>query len=112
MNAHKANLINAIVLIFGSIWEYLSAVHPSITVFIPLIFGVILLSLNNGVLYSIKSQCRAATFFSLVIVIILVVQLFSVLKSDNDQAILKTVFMLCSSAVASIYLLKGRRAKG
>ncbi|MFZ1751483.1 MAG: hypothetical protein WAU01_14890 [Saprospiraceae bacterium] len=71
MNPHKANLINASGLILISIWVYYHAINPNIMMLFPLLIGVVLLSLNNGVLYEYKDQVMAVIIITSLSIILL-----------------------------------------
>ena len=55
MKTHQANLLNSITLILMPLWAYLTfegtvdKPEQSVTAFIPLFFGVVLLLCNGGV---------------------------------------------------------------
>ena len=72
MNAYIANLLNAVTLILFSIWAYLGSINPSMTAFIPFVFGIMLLSLNNGVQYKVISQVRVAAALTLLVFLALI----------------------------------------
>lgn len=106
MNAQKANLINAVTLIITSIWAYVNATQPSAHDFLPLIFGVIFLSLNNGVLYNNKGQVKAATVLTGVIIILLLLPLSRAIERDKNLEILRLSIMILTSGISMAYLMK------
>ncbi|MBK8051850.1 MAG: hypothetical protein IPK35_00875 [Saprospiraceae bacterium] len=106
MNAYKSNLFHAVVLIFLSIWEYYSALNPSIVQLLPLFFGVIFLSLNNGVQYGLQGQTKAAlvlSIFSIVCVILIFLYLYS---SIDILSIFRYATMILAGCISVFYLFK------
>ena len=75
MKTYQANLLNAIILIVMPVWAYLtfegSVEKPeqSITAFIPLFFGVILLICNKGLKNESKLIAHIAVFVTLIALI-------------------------------------------
>lgn len=65
MKAQQASLINAITLIAVAMYLFYSDLNAQAFNLIPLIFGVVLLVLNNGVMYGVKSQMKAACMCNL-----------------------------------------------
>jgi hypothetical protein len=106
MNEFKSNLFYAVVLILFSIWEYYSALNPSIVHLLPLFFGVIFLSLNNGVQYGLKGQTKAAlvlSVFSLIVVMYIFGNLFD---RNNNLSIFRYAVIMLSGIISIFYLLK------
>lgn len=106
MNSHITNLLHAVLLIALSIWDYYTSINPSIVQLIPIFFGVVLLSLNNGVQYKLKAQSKAAlgiTFLSCLCIAIIL--WFSFTKADNLDLIRYAV-LLTSGFFSLIYLVK------
>ena len=64
MNFQKSNLIHSTVLIFISLWMYFDALNKEFGLLIPILFGVVLMSLNNGIMYENKQQKTAAFFIT------------------------------------------------
>ena len=48
MKAHKASLINSLVLIIFGIWGYIDSEGAAITALIPVALGVVIFLLNKG----------------------------------------------------------------
>lgn len=109
MNAYKANLLNATALILLSIWAYLGSINPSITAFIPFIFGIILLSLNNGVQYKIISQIRVAAVLTLLVFFALIKPLRGAIDRDDSMAVFRVGLMIFTSLLSLIYFIKEHR---
>lgn len=109
MNAYIANLLNATSLILLSIWAYLGSINPSITAFIPFIFGIILLSLNNGVQYKIISQIRVAAVLTLLVFFALIKPLGGAFDRDDSMSVFRVGLMLFTSLLSLIYFIKEHR---
>ncbi|MBL0026176.1 MAG: hypothetical protein WBP08_09585 [Saprospiraceae bacterium] len=108
MSAHKANLINALTLFFVSLWAYFGSLNPSMRDLIPLLFGVILLSLNNGVLYGLKGQVRAAMVITFLVTLILIKLFSSAMNNGKTDVLISTGLMISTGIVAIIFLIRGK----
>lgn len=106
MNAHKANLINAVSLFVMSLWDYFGSMNPVIHSFIPLLFGVMLLSLNNGVLYNIKGQIRAAFVLTFLMAVLLIKPLSDAVDDEKSVVILRTGWMMGTCLLALVFFFK------
>ncbi len=71
MNAHKANLLNALTLMVLSLADFATKANASVETMIPLVFGVILLSLSNGIYYGVRSQLKTSLPVTITIFILL-----------------------------------------
>jgi len=111
MNAYTANLLNAVTLILFSIWAYLGSINPSMTAFIPFIFGIILLSLNNGVQYKVISQIRVAAVLTLLVFLALIKPLDGAIGRDDNMAIFRVCIMLVTSFLSLIYFIKNYKSE-
>ena len=111
MNFHKANLINSVTLILFSMWGYLDSLNPSIMDLFPLLFGVILLSLNNGVLYSLNGQKKAAAIFTIITLIFLIRPLTDVMSHENNYNTFRIVSMVATSTFSLFWFMKNLKRK-
>jgi predicted ferric reductase len=106
MNAHKASLINAILLVTLSLWGYFSSETPSITALIPAFIGVILIAINKGVKKENKVIAHIAVVLTLVILIGLIKPLLGAIDRSDNLAILRVLIMIISTIMAMIYFIK------
>jgi predicted ferric reductase len=106
MNAHKASLINAILLVTLSLWGYFSSETPSITALIPAFVGVILIAINKGVKKENKVIAHIAVVLTLVILIGLIKPLLGAIDRSDNLAILRVLIMIISTIMAMIYFIK------
>jgi hypothetical protein len=106
MNAHKANLINSVSLFVMSLWDYFGSMNPAVHSFVPLLFGVMLLSLNNGVLYNIKGQKRAAFVLTIFMTVLLLRPMYDAIGDKNTMVIIRIGWMMGTSLLAIIYFIK------
>ena len=106
MNAHKASLINAILLITLSLWGYFSSETPSITALIPAFVGAILIAINNGVKKENKVIAHIAVVLTLVILFGLIKPLLGAVDRSDNLAILRVLIMIISTIMAMIYFIK------
>lgn len=74
MKTYQANLLNVLTLIAMSLWAYFAyeptpdKMSPSVTTFIPLVFGVILLLCHNGIKKENKIIAHVAVLVTLLAV--------------------------------------------
>ena len=106
MNAHKASLINAILLVTLSLWGYFSSETPSITALIPAFVGVILIAINKGVKKENKVIAHIAVVLTLVILIGLIKPLLGAVDRSDNSAILRVLIMIISTIMAMVYFIK------
>ena len=110
MNAQKANLINAISLMAMSTWAYFSSLTPSVTALIPLVFGVVLLALNNGIKFENKAQSHVAVICTLLVLLALTMPFRGALKRDDSMAMFRIGIMMVTSALSLFYFIMSFRA--
>lgn len=107
MNAHKASLINAFLLIALGIWGYLNATSP--TALIPVGFGVVLLALSNGVKKENKVIAHIAVVFTLLILLGLIKPFMGTIERGNTLGTVRTGVMILSTIMAMFYFIKSFR---
>lgn len=106
MKAHTASLINAITLVVLGGWGYLGSETPSPTALIPVIAGIILLVLNNGVKKENKVIAHIAVLVTLVILLGLFMPLRGALGRSDTTAIIRVVIMILTTIIAMVYFVK------
>ncbi|MEO0367685.1 MAG: hypothetical protein AAF197_02750 [Pseudomonadota bacterium] len=106
MTAHRASLINALLLIVLSSWGYLSSSTPSMTALIPATFGVLLLLCNPGVKSENKVIAHIAVLLTLIVLAGLAMPLMGALGREDTAAIFRVGIMLLSTIVALVYFVK------
>ena len=115
MKAHTASLINALILIGFGLWAYLGSETPSKTALIPVVFGVILLSLYRGVKKENKIVAHIAVLLTLLILGGLVKPLTASIGRSDGLAIARVAVMMVSTIVAVVFYIKSfidvRRAR-
>lgn len=115
MKAHKASLVNALVLIGFGIWAYFGSETPSKTALIPAGFGIVILTLYKGIKKEDKIVAHVAVLLTLIILIALIKPLTASIGRNDAMAILRIVIMMGSTAVALIAFIKSfidvRRAR-
>lgn len=110
MNAHRANLINSVILMAASVWLYVSHDKFRVAVIVFMVLGVALLSLNNGVKYGLPSQIRAAVFFSAVAFLYCLYLVLPLFAGDADSTHPALLLPAVSSMAALTWLAIGRKA--
>ncbi len=106
MKAHTASLINAIALIVLGAWGYFSSETPSATAFIPVIGGIILLVLNNGIKRENKIVAHVAVLLTLILLFGLFMPLKGALGRSDTGAIIRVGIMIITTIMAMIYFVK------
>ena len=113
MKTHQANLLNSITLILMPLWAYLTfegtvdKPEQSVTAFIPLFFGVVLLLCNGGV----KKENKIIAHLAVVITLIAIAGVFTkpflkAIEEGRNLGIFRTSLMLLTSLFAMITFIK------
>lgn len=106
MKTTIANLINGISLIILGFWGYyntLPAGPESLTVFIPVIFGIALLLCNVGIKKENKLISHIAVVLTLLILIALCVRLNA---TEEDLEQYRLIAMIATSGIAMISFVR------
>jgi hypothetical protein len=106
MNAHRTNIIHVIALMFISTYAYFDAMNKDVTQLLPLMLGVVLLSLNNGLLYGNKGQVRAAFVITIISILILWNMTLNARRHDDFTFMLYYSSMIVTGLVSLIFLAK------
>jgi hypothetical protein len=102
MKAHTVSLINSLILITMGLWGYFESDSRPITALIPVIIGVILVAINNGVKKENKVIAHIAVLLTLIIIIGLVKPLLGSLERENITGTIRVSLMILSSLWAMI----------
>jgi hypothetical protein len=95
-----------------SLWAYFAyeptpdKMSPSVTTFIPLVFGVILLLCNSGIKKENKIIAHVAVLVTLLAVVGLTKPLMSALDEDRFMAVLRVGAMILTGIIAMITFIK------
>ncbi|MDF7801815.1 hypothetical protein P4C99_20220 [Pontiellaceae bacterium B1224] len=106
MKAHTASLINALILIGFGLWAYFGSETPSKTALIPVVFGVVILSLYKGVKKEDKIVAHIAVLLTLLILGGLVKPLTAAIDRQDGLAIARVSVMIVSTVVALFFFIK------
>ncbi|MEO0372433.1 MAG: hypothetical protein AAF231_13330 [Pseudomonadota bacterium] len=109
MTAHKANLLNATVLIICSVWAYLTPAFSYWTALLPGVVGVALLACTPGVKAENKVIAHIAVTLTLAIFLLLLVPFFKAVSEGNVVSILRVAAMLITCVLAKIAFIKSFR---
>ncbi len=113
MKTYQANLLNSIILILMPIWAYLTfegtvdKPEQSLTSFIPLVLGVILLLCNNGIKKENKTIAHVAVLVTLFAIIGNATKpLMSAIEEGRTLGIFRVSLMIFTSIIAMITFVK------
>jgi len=116
MKAHLVSLIHAIALIGLGGYGYLSSDTPSVTALIPVVFGVLLLAMNNGVKKENKVIAHIAVLLTLLIVVGLIKPLTGAMGRGDSAAVARVATMLVLGVLAMVSFVRSfiaaRKARG
>jgi len=105
MNAYTAHLINSVALILVGGWGYFAT--SSNTALIPVLFGVVLLSLSNGVKLENKAIAHVVVVLTLLVFGALVAKpLMSALKDGDTMGTIRVGIMVLTSFLALVFFIK------
>ncbi|MEM9547858.1 MAG: hypothetical protein AAGA77_17885 [Bacteroidota bacterium] len=105
MNAYTAHLINSAALILMGGWGYFAT--SSNTALIPVLFGVVLLSLSNGVKHENKAIAHVVVVLTLLVFGSLVAKpLMSAIKDGDTMGTIRVGVMVLTSLLAMIFFIK------
>ena len=116
MKAHNVSLIHAVALIGLGGYGYLSSDTPSVTALIPVVFGVLLLAMNNGVKKENKVIAHIAVLLTLLIIIGLIKPLTGAMGRGDSAAVARVATMLVLGVLATVSFVRSfiaaRKARG
>ena len=116
MKAHIVSLIHAVALIGLGGYGYLSSDTPSVTALIPVVFGVLLLAMNNGVKKENKVIAHIAVLLTLLIIIGLIKPLTGAMASGDSAAVARVATMIVLGVLAMVSFVRSfiaaRKARG
>ncbi|HBS19734.1 MAG: hypothetical protein VXZ56_05120 [Bacteroidota bacterium] len=116
MKAHIVSLIHAVALIGLGGYGYLSSDTPSVTALIPVVFGVLLLAMNNGVKKENKVIAHIAVLLTLLIIIGLIKPLTGAMGRGDSAAVARVATMLVLGVLAMVSFVRSfiaaRKARG
>lgn len=105
MKPHKISFVNAITLISFGLWGYVD-VDYSPTALIPVIFGVIILTLNSGLKKENKAIAHVVVLLTFLILFGLVKPLMSAIEGDRIMGVTRVSLMILSTLFALIIFVK------
>ena len=106
MKTYQANMLNVLTLIAMSLWAYFAyeptpdKMSPSVTTFIPLVFGVILLLCHNGIKKENKIIANVAVLVTLLSVIGLTKPFMSALDEERFMSVFRVGAMILTGVLA------------
>jgi hypothetical protein len=105
MKPYIVNLFNAIVLVFLGLWGYFISEAPSVTAFIPVVTGFILLILTPWFRKENKVAAHIAVLLTFLIIIGLLMPLRGAMARGDEAGIFRVAVMLLSSAIAMVVFI-------
>ena len=106
MKVHTASLINSLILITMGLWGYFESDSRPITALIPVIIGIILVAINNGIKKENKIIAHIAILLTLIITIGLVKPFLGSLERANIIGTIRVSLMILSSLWAMIAFIQ------
>ena len=112
MKTYQANLINSLSLILMPLWAYLTfegtveKPEQSLTAFIPLVFGVILILCNGGLKKENKIIAHIAVLVTLIALLGLTMPLKAAFVEGRNDSVFRVSFMILTSILAMITFVK------
>ena len=112
MKTYQANLINSLSLILMPLWAYLTfegtveKPEQSLTAFIPLFFGVILILCNGGLKKENKIIAHIAVLVTLIALLGLTMPLKAAFVEGRNDSVFRVSFMILTSILAMITFVK------
>jgi len=109
MKASQANILNSLTLIVFGIWgayPYVLSGAGSATSLIPLLFGLLLLSLNNGMKKENKMIAHIVVLVTFVILVALIMPLKGAFERSDTMALIRVGIMLLTSLLAMITFIQ------
>ena len=105
MNAYIAHLVNSVALILMGGWGFYAT--NAKTALIPVLFGVVLLSLTNGVKLENKAIAHVAVVLTLLVFGALVSKpLMSAINDNDTLGTIRVGIMVLTSFIALIFFIK------
>ena len=111
MTFQKSNLIHATVSIFISLWMYYDSMNKDFGLLIPFLFGVVLLSLNNGIILDNIQQRNAALGVTLLLLVFIVYMIFDFARHDDVELTAWFGVMACTSFLSIVVFLWAKMKK-
>jgi len=117
MKPHKATIFNSAVLVVFGLWAYLNvaAESRSVTILIPVIFGVILALLVPFFKEDNKVVAHAVAGLTLLIAVALIMPLIGSIGRDDMVAVFRVGVMMAASLFALVVYIRSfiaiRRAR-
>lgn len=107
MNASKANLLNAAVLVIMGLWGYFET--SSNTAFIPVGFGVALLLCGSGVAKENKVIAHIAVVLTLLILLAMLGMRLPKALDAGGMSLVRTIIPIVTGVLAMVYFIKSFR---
>ncbi len=109
MNASKANLLNATVLIIMGAWGAYATELASLTALIPVVGGLILLACQKGVTSENKMVAHIAVVVTLLMVLGIAKPFMSAMGDNDTMGMFRTGLMFLTGIIAMVFFIKSFR---
>ena len=104
MNSYIANLINSVTLITIGLWGYFES--SSVTAFIPVLFGLILIVCSKGVKNQNKLIAHIAVLLTLIILLSLAGMRLPKSIESGGLGLFRVLCMIATSSLAMIFFVR------
>lgn len=106
MKVYIANLINSAVLILMGSLAYFLSDTPSLTAFIPVIAGIIMISFTQKLKNHNKVIAHIIVTITLIVLIALFKPLFGAISRHDSVSTIRVILMILSSLLAMSVFIK------
>ena len=106
MKAHKASLINSLVLIIFGIWGYIDSEGAAITALIPVALGVVIFLLNKGLKNENKTISHVVVLLTILVLFGLAMPLMRRVGEGDIMGITRGALMMITSILAIYTFVK------
>ena len=106
IKTYQISALNAISLIILGGYGYFQSTAPSPTALIPVVFGVFLLLMNNGIKNENKIIAHVAVLLTLLILFGLAMPLLGAIKRSDFYALIRVSFMMVTTLLAMVFFVR------
>ncbi len=106
MKPYQANILNAAVLVIMGLWGYFSAVDPSKTALIPVVFGVLFLVATPPFKNDNKVVAHIIVLLTFLLILMLAMPLKGAIGREDTLAMARIAIMMIAGVIAMVIYIK------